>query len=360
MPPQVANAEYSHRLGFTLVELPAVSKSALRRRAAFTLVELPAVSKRRRELRPGFTLVELLVVIAIIGVLVALLLPAVQAAREAARRTQCTNNLKQLGLALLNYESAHGSFPPGAIGINPDTGQYDGRIRTPFIAFLLPYYEEGARFEAYDFTQHWYVQDGSLLGSFQSTWQCPSDEIRQARGAGDANAAGRPGRFFDEYRGNYGLNWGEATYMRQRKKAPFWLEYGARIAEITDGTSNTLALLEMLQAVGLSPEDPESVVDRRARIWCEASSCYQIMTRLTPNSSGPDNGACIDRPDLDMPCINSGWEAHPHYMVTRSRHPGGVNVTMCDGSVHFLTDSINLDTFRTFSSQAWGDVGQLE
>src|SRR4051812_12102550 len=109
---------------------------------------------RLRNRPTGFTLIELLVVIAIIAVLIALLLPAVQAAREAARRSQCTNNLKQLGLALHNYESANGAFPPGGestnFGINPPATQFvDGGWGT--LARILPNIEGGAQFNALNF-----------------------------------------------------------------------------------------------------------------------------------------------------------------------------------------------------------------
>src|SRR5262245_40736756 len=108
------------------------------RRAGFTLVGLPAVSERKRR---AFTLVELLVVIAIIGILVALLLPAIQAAREAARRSQCTNNLKQLGLAVLNYTTIKQRMPSGLTQDRLPDGKYVG---TSFFVAILPYMEEQA------------------------------------------------------------------------------------------------------------------------------------------------------------------------------------------------------------------------
>ena len=311
-----------------------------RRNRAFTLRK----STFRRPLN-GFTLIELLVVIAIIGILIALLLPAVQAAREAARVVRCANNLHQLGLALHQHHEAKGAFPPGAIGIDPATGYYGGgAIRTPFCPFLLPYLEETARYDLYDFTKHWYVQP-NVLGMYLVVWHCPSDTSRRMWHASDV---------FQEFKGNYGLNWGQDTYTHQVERAPFYLEYGARLADIHDGTSNTLAMMEMLQA----PSEFGQPVDRRGRIWNDDSSCYQLMTRVTPNTSAPDNGRCENRPELGLPCIHSGAHSE-HTMAARSRHPGGVHVLMCDGSVHFVADSIKLQVWRDLSSQAGGDMAQV-
>ena len=297
--------------------------------------------------RRGFTLVELLVVIAIIGILIALLLPAVQAAREAARRMQCANNLKQMGLALHNYHTALASFPPGAIGVNPATASYSGgETRTPFCVFLLPYLEETNRYKDYDFNKHWYLQL-KHIGMYMSVWHCPSAQSRQMWHASDT---------FEEYKGSYGLNWGQDTYIDQVERAPFYLKYGARIRDIQDGTTQTLAMMEMLQA----PSEQGQPIDRRGRIWNEDSSCYQVSTRSTPNSSAPDNGRCENRPEKNLPCIHSGsGPKAEHHMASRSAHPSGVQVLMCDGSVHFMSDSIDLATWRALSSQDGGEVATV-
>jgi len=145
----------------------------------------------------GFTLVELLVVIAIIGILVALLLPAVQAARESARRLHCTNNLRQFGIALQNYHDVNERFPPGSVGINPETLTFtpaysQDHKRTPFCVYVLPYLEEGSRFALYDFEKHFY-QNQKLIGGYFAVWHCPSGESVQFFG-GDG---------FEEIKGSY-------------------------------------------------------------------------------------------------------------------------------------------------------------
>ncbi len=286
----------------------------------------------------AFTLVELLVVITIIGILIALLLPAVQAAREAARRIQCANNMKQLGLALHNYHATHGSFPPGAIGADPVTGSKAGNIRTPFVVFILPYLEQTTRYHLYDFSKSWMSQP-KVVGEYLTVWHCPSDTSRRMWHADDS---------FQESKGNYALNWGQGTYMNQIKRSPFFLEYGASIADIRDGTTNTLAMAEMLQA----PSDAGDPIDRRGRIWNDDSSCYQFSAKLTPNTSAPDMARCVNRPEMGLPCTNSNGNVHQDYMASRSRHPGGVQVLMCDGSVHFASESIQLEVWQDLSSQA--------
>ncbi len=296
----------------------------------------------------GFTLVELLVVIAIIGILVGLLLPAVQAAREAARRMQCSNNMHQLGIALHNYADAHKKFPPGTIGRDPNNPAVYLSKRTPFIRHMLDFLEQGNRGKVYDDNVNWHQQPAAnwpIVFSYLPTWHCPSDTSLQM----ESNS-------FRDFKGNYGVNWGAQTQVvtNATLKGPFYYHYGARFGDITDGTSNTFAMLEMIQAPALASEP----IDRRGRPWNEDSSCYQISSDLSPNSKAPDRGVCVNRPTMNLPCINGGSIAQ-FTLAARSRHTGGVQVLMCDASVHFLSDSVEILTYRALSSQAGGEVAQL-
>lgn len=324
---------------------------------------------------PAFTLVELLVVIAIIGLLVALLLPAVNAAREAARRTQCSNNIRQLGLALHNYATANNAFPPGSIGRNPEsaTTPYDGAYasqhglqRTAFFVHIYPYLEESAIYDAYDFnvsTITQAIRPNSPISKPLPSMNCPSDspQIAYACDAGRSQDA----------KGNYGLNWGyfnfvaQAPYVMEDRScrsapaqcpvAPFHLEYGAKFSQIKDGTSHTLCMLEMLQA----PAEPSEPCDRRARIWNDDTGCYQIMARDTPNSSAPDHGRCVNRPELGLPCVDDWSNPNNVYMIARSHHPGGVMAQLCDGSVRFVSDGVDLVAWQAASTMNGGETISL-
>ena len=310
--------------------------------------------------RRGFTLVELLVVIAIIGVLVALLLPAVQAAREAARRSQCANNLKQLGLGLLNYERAVRSFPPGIIGVQPDAGP----MRLPWAIHLYPHLEELNLYTRFTFAGEGccYMTmsqpkncDGisSPAATAISVMQCPSDGM-------DPIWRWQTACYLAK--GNYGAFFGDVTIM-----APFQANSGhhahaftynrpLRLAMVRDGTSHTFALGEMLKGTN----DP---LDYRGCYFIDNSPGSQIYTRYSPNSSSPDSmypGYCntaMNLPNQNLPCT-FGTSAEQSG-ISRSHHAGGVQVVMCDGSVHFIDDEISLTIWQALGSIANGEVVTL-
>jgi prepilin-type N-terminal cleavage/methylation domain-containing protein/prepilin-type processing-associated H-X9-DG protein len=359
-------------------ESPDTNAISSGRRHAFTLVELPVVSTLKRE---AFTLVELLVVIAIIGILVALLLPAIQAAREAARRTECINKLHQLGIAIHNYEGSKKRLPTGIAGYDDQknnvpsyTGDNVPPYEVPFVAYLLPYLEEVALADNYDWSldvQPQYNKTGSPVGTLIPTFQCPSDTSQNATACSGAA---------HDWKGNYGINWGAYASSCQRPKtltnseqlgigdvdcptphpqlrfAPFHYNFGAKLSQITDGTSSTLAMMEMIQPPSVNDVDD---CDRRGRIWNEKAGCYTIMTRHPPNSAFRDEGNCReDFPDAPCQHIEQGLARRASHTASRSRHPGGVNIMMCDASAHFINDGIDLAVWRAMSSMANGEVYQ--
>lgn len=317
--------------------------------------------KHRSFRRPGFTLVELLVVIAIIGILVGLLLPAVQAAREAARRMSCSNNLKQLGLAMHNYESAYKRLPYG--GFFPDPpATFNFRRMSGHVA-LLPYIEQtaianrlAADSAALIVTVPW---DGGYV-PFRTripALQCPSDGYTPP----DPNSVGPT---------NYMFSRGDTTWDHN----PNWLGNGGRglrgmfagnqyfvaFADVKDGLSNTIAMSERVVArdpvsnnvrdggtqinVGATfrndiPNDcisPARVVAGvytggvamwGGRRWTDGAPAFTGVTTIL----GPNRGSCTQ----------GGWDGEDGIYEPSSTHTGGVQVTFGDGSVRFISDSID-------------------
>ncbi|MCC9605089.1 DUF1559 domain-containing protein [Blastopirellula sp. JC732] len=292
--------------------------------------------------RSGFTLVELLVVIAIIGVLIALLLPAVQQAREAARRMQCSNNLKQLGLAMHTYHDTYQKFPAGNYSCCWGTWQLA----------ILPQLEQGNLYEQYDQSNKYddaYRYSASInIGVAKqriATLTCPSDEPNAPISSMTSH--------------NYAANYGNTGYSQQATLngvtfggAPFApnsattsLYYGFR--DVVDGTSNTMLMAEVLQG---------KRTDLRGFSWWSLGS--NITAYLSPNSSQPDSfsgGDCISMPEQNLPCITS-TTSNPAALASRSRHPGGVQILRCDGSARFISENINLDTWRALATTRGGEV----
>jgi prepilin-type N-terminal cleavage/methylation domain-containing protein/prepilin-type processing-associated H-X9-DG protein len=311
----------------------------------------------------GFTLIELLVVIAIIAVLIALLLPAVQAAREAARRAQCVNNLKQVGIAMHNYHDVNNQLPPGAKFDDFGT----------FYHFILPYMEGTNLYNSFNYNgcptcNPSMRTDGpentTVSYRWLSVFQCPSDTPAY----NSTNIA--KGNYAINYGNTYGFTCQQATYDTPSVPflgAPFsyisagmgsMLSFGAigtfSFASITDGLSNTLLAGEVIQGQGSTSQFGSVFPDDRGNIQLGYGS--GISAYLPPNSSLPDSTSYYDciYPFQNNPPCTPGFFAY--YFAARSRHPGGVNVGLLDGSVRFIKNSIGLATWSALSSSQGGEV----
>ena len=354
------------------------------------MVQLCPFAKRLN--RNGFTLIELLVVIAIIAVLISLLLPAVQSAREAARRAQCVNNLKQLGLSLHNYESATGSFPWGCGA--------EGWTDWAAQALLLPYLEQTPIYNTINFlppTGGFYngpsatepasfnggnpTPNNTALVTKISMFYCPSDLDRLSNIEGHNNYMMCAGSDADSlfYYKNNGIptNFaGIAAFMGGTNVRP------VRFSDIADGTSNTAAFSELVKSLGPGPftgvYDPlkpsSTAMGINATLTLNPASDYTICVANPPVPTGTSwtgtpsgaywwTGNCyFTRYDHVMPpntwsCeVSDPVQGYGESISASSHHPGGVNVGFCDGSVKFIKDTVNRSTWWALGTKANGEV----
>jgi prepilin-type N-terminal cleavage/methylation domain-containing protein len=307
-----------HHLFFGYARFPVNDRSPSRR---------PILGRR------AFTLVELLVVIAIIGVLVALLLPAVQAAREAARRSKCTNSLKQWAIAMHNYEDSHKTLPGAAF--------YNG-IRRTWVVGLFPFVEQTAMANAYDYKQPFHeppnVVQNTLNGVCAQQFNlqfCPSDR-------GKAYWKGDP---YWRSRQNYVVNMGFRNGAGQETIAPFAFNEYVKLSRITDGTSNTLLLSEVLVA------HIDDIWDCRGDVYNNDDGFY-FTTDNTPNTGIDYCSICTDENPQNVrfppPC--KPLAGNHGNLAARSQHPAGVVTAAVDGSVHFVSNNIAINVWRALGS----------
>ncbi|MDY0167346.1 MAG: DUF1559 domain-containing protein [Thermoguttaceae bacterium] len=306
--------------------------------------------------KSAFTLIELLVVIAIIGILIALLLPAVQAAREAARRAQCTNNLKQIALAMANYEVSFKCFPPGRVGCDNNAKRCPAlaqRVGTSALVMILPYLEMQPLYDSFDFRDGpwgynatWVHVNAQAIEQTVSTYLCPSDNSEPFANpltfeqSSSYNTQGHRAAT-----GNYALVNGSTsvTAMDAAKwdaNGVFYYLRAHRIRHIADGLSKTMFVGEAV----------ETHAPTSSNIWSRAIR-WMDCQRSTHNPLNTPPG----EPEFNT---TYGFNVNAAF---GSRHPMGANFGFGDGHVTFISDNIDLATYRALSTRAGGEtIGNLE
>ncbi|QDV32990.1 DUF1559 domain-containing protein [Tautonia plasticadhaerens] len=308
----------------------------------------------------GFTLIELLVVIAIIGVLIALLLPAVQSAREAARRAQCTNNLKQIGIAMHNYADTHGGLPPTAFAKGP-SGSFPPAARQPNLeqfggwgVQILGFIEQPQVYHAYNFDWGFHMDPNqTAVRTVMSVYLCPSTPdsgttvpgvVRFSGNSGtpDPQLSAAPGDYFTAR--SYVDPW--YTDPRIEHNGALDSSKHTPFARIRDGLSNTMLAYECagkpdyyVENRLVRPNDPTTA-------WFSHGAWAGFMNMRIVSFIGGEY-------EYDGPCVincHNGWNA------VYSFHPGGVNMLACDGSVRFIKETAAKSVIKSYVSRAEGEV----
>ena len=311
--------------------------------------------------RNGFTLVELLVVIAIIAVLIGLLLPAVQAAREAGRRMQCTNNIKQITLAVIGYEATYMVYCCGSYGYIDNEVAPEPWMRRSWYFHILPYIEQSVLYDVYN--EHYQHPEASPGGrgdhdytnlpsktTIVSTLMCPDDQNNPKvhNGSSLQNQQG--------FHGNYVGNGGNTYFNVDASGA--WKQEACmdlngifpplrsiKPAHVIDGTSNTL----MFSEIRLVPDGAQGTgqEDIRGRLINARHTGALFSTLYAPNTSEPDrHHYCIST--IYAPCTNTNQK---NLVSARSYHSGGVAASMCDGSVTFISETVDLEAYHAMGSR---------
>jgi prepilin-type N-terminal cleavage/methylation domain-containing protein/prepilin-type processing-associated H-X9-DG protein len=308
--------------------------------------------------RRGFTLIELLVVIAIIAVLIGLLLPAVQAVRQAANRLACVNNLKNIGLALHNYHAAHNTFPPGAVGPMTGTAQYDQLRHHGLVTHLLAYLEQEPLANGYRWDVSWFDPPNQTVVKTQlGVFQCPSAQANRIQDGALPTVTPPPSDSFNGTAacGDYaGITFVNAGLVRAgiidapsgprdligNYEAVFPGNHTTGLAAMLDGSSNTILIAECAG---------------RPQLWQGSRE-----VRNTWVSGGPwasrnllwCRGATADGTAFFGHCAVNCTNDREVY----SFHPGGANVAFADGAVRFLKATIDIRVFTRLVTRAGGEI----
>ena len=342
--------------------------------------------RRAQTLSPrGFTLVELLVVIAIIGILIAMLLPAVQSARASARRMQCSNNLKQIGLGLHNYNGAHGTFPPGQMNrISAASGPYDWGLRICWMPLTLPYFEQGALSDRIQ--GHIAAGHDALYGTPQGNrstpgvplttgWldrravipilMCPDDPEGPKLDSGVPEVR----ESNQGFSGNYVLCSGSTGFSEvwdgvndgTTLNGMFYPLSATRLGSVQDGTSYTLMGSELiLSADGYGLPNCNSH-DMRGRYYNPIHMGTLFTTLNPPNSRRPDalfycQGLLRHAPCTCAPGCARGACSTQLNVSARSYHTGGVMSMLADGSVRFIGNTVDIVIYRSLGTRDGGEI----